>query len=34
MIVELNFIYRQKLKLVSGLVLKEDKSETKHQANE
>jgi hypothetical protein len=34
MIVELEFYVRTKLKLVGGLVMKEDKSETKHQANE
>jgi hypothetical protein len=34
MIVELEFYIWTKLKLVGGLVLKEDKSETEHQANE
>jgi hypothetical protein len=33
-IVELEFYIWTKSKLVGGLVLKEDKSETKHQANE
>jgi hypothetical protein len=34
MIVELEFYIWKKLKLVGGLVLKEDKRETKHQGNE
>jgi hypothetical protein len=33
MIVELEFYIWTKLKLVGGLVLKEDKNKTKHQVN-